>query len=88
MAISPEHSTVNSSWDNDRVTLGRSFLRDMESLWSEVLKLAAVVEDVLNQSIHALCEGRGELAEELKHQKRTMDLGGGIQIVSENAFGF
>ena len=80
--MSTEHNAVDSSWDNERVTLGRSFLRDMEGLWSEVLKLAAVVEDILNQSIHALCDGRVELAEELKHQKRTMDRWG-IQIERE-----
>jgi phosphate transport system protein len=71
--MSIEHKAVDSSWDNERVTLGRSFLRDMEGLWAEVLKLAAVVEDALNQSIHAICDGRVELAEELKHQKRAMD---------------
>lgn len=71
-----------SNWDNERVTLGRSFLRDMEGLWSEVLKLAAVVEDVLSQSIHALCGCRVELAEELKHQKRMIDRWG-IQIERE-----
>jgi phosphate transport system protein len=68
-----EYNAVNSNWDNERVTLGRSFLRDMEGLWAEVLKLAAVVEDTLNRSIHALCDGRVELAEELKHQKHAMD---------------
>jgi phosphate transport system protein len=68
-----ENNTVDSGWDNKRVTLGRSFLRDMEGLWAEVLKLAAVVEDALNQSIHALCNGQVELAEELKHQKNAMD---------------
>ncbi len=71
--MSMEHKLVDSSWDNDRVTLGRSFLRDMEGLWAEVLKLAAVVEEALKQSIHALCDGRVELAEELKHRKRAMD---------------
>ena len=64
---------MESSWDNERVTLGRSFLRDMESLWADILKLAAVVEGDLNQSIHAFCNGRAELAEELQHQKRAMD---------------
>jgi phosphate transport system protein len=68
-----EHKTVYSNWDIERVTLGRSFLRDMEGLWAEVLKLAAVVEDTLNRSIHAICDGRVELAEELKHKKRAMD---------------
>jgi phosphate transport system protein len=71
--MSIEHKAIDSSWDNERVTLGRSFLRDMEGLWAEVLKLAAVVEDALNRSIHAICDGRVELAEELKHQKRAMD---------------
>jgi phosphate transport system protein len=64
---------VDSHWDNARVTLGRSFVRDMEGLWSEVLKLAAVVEDALNQCIHALCDGRVDLAEELKRRKGTVD---------------
>ena len=68
-----EHNTLDSDWDNERVTVGRHFLRDMEGLWSEVLKLAAVVEDALNQSIHGLCDGRSELASELKGQKRAVD---------------
>jgi phosphate transport system protein len=68
-----EHNTVDSDWDNERVTVGRHFLRDMEGLWSEVLKLAAVVEDALNQSIHGLCDGRSELASELKGRKRAVD---------------
>ena len=64
---------MDSDWATTRVTLGRSFVRDMEGLWSEVLKLAGVVEDALNQSIHALCDGRGELADELKRRKGAMD---------------
>jgi phosphate transport system protein len=64
---------VDLDWDHARVTLGRSFVRDMEGLWSEVLKLAAVVEDALNQSIHALCDGRVELADELKRRKGAMN---------------
>jgi phosphate transport system protein len=71
--IPEERNAVDSDWDNERVTVGRSFLRDMEGLWSEVLKLAAVVEDTLNQSIHALCDGRVELANELKRRKREVD---------------
>jgi phosphate transport system protein len=45
----------------------------MESLWTEVLKLAAVVEETLSQSVHALCDGRVELAGEVKRQKRVVD---------------
>ena len=68
-----ELQRLDSGWDNERITVGRSFLRDMESLWSELLKLAAVVEDTLSQSIHALCDGRVELADEVKRQKRVVD---------------
>ena len=53
--------------------MGRSFIRDMEGLWTEVLKLAAVVEDALGQSIHALCDGRVELADAVKRQKRVVN---------------
>jgi phosphate transport system protein len=60
-------------WDRERPTLGRSFLRDLESLWAEVLKLAAVVEEALDRSIHALCDGRPDQAAEVKRQKRTLD---------------
>ena len=68
-----EKNTLSPNWDNERVTVGRIFLRDMEGLWSEVLKLAAVVEDSLNQSIHGLCDGRPELNKELKGRKRAVD---------------
>jgi phosphate transport system protein len=55
------------------LTVGRHFVRDLEGLWSEVLKLAAVVEDALNESIHAFCDGRVELAEHIRNQKLTVD---------------
>ncbi len=68
-----EPQPSDSDGDHGRVTVGRSFLRDIEGLWAEVLKLAAVVEDALSQSIHALCDGRVELAGEVKRQKRVVD---------------
>src|SRR4051794_34901227 len=55
-----------ADWDVGRVTLGRHFLRDMEGLWENVLKLAAVVETALHTSIQALCDGRADLAAEVK----------------------
>ncbi|MDR3623439.1 MAG: phosphate signaling complex protein PhoU [Paludisphaera borealis] len=61
------------SWDEERVTIGRHFLRDLEGLWSEVLKLAAVVEEALDQSLSALCEGRVDLADEIRRQKPAVD---------------
>lgn len=67
--MAQEPQAWDEDWDNERVTVGRSFIRDMEGLWSELLKLAAVVEDALSQSIHALCDGRLELADAVKRQK-------------------
>ncbi len=64
---------LESHWAGERVTLGRHFLRDLEGLWAGVLKLAAVVEDALNRSVRALCDGRADLAEEVKGEERTVD---------------
>jgi len=77
-----EHGAVDSDWDVERVTVGRNFVRDMEGLWSQVLRLAAVVEEGLDQSVRALCDGRVDLAEELKRQKRRVD-GWEVQIERE-----
>ncbi len=52
----------DADWQAERVTLGRHFLRDMEELWRQLLKLAAVVESALNTSVRALCDGRADLA--------------------------
>jgi phosphate transport system protein len=62
-----------ADWDEERVTLGRHFVRDLEGLWGGVLKLAAVVEDSLNRSVRALCDGRADLAEEVKGEERAVD---------------
>ena len=64
---------LGSDWDCERVTLGRHFVRDLERLWGGVLKLAAVVEDALNQSIRALCDGRTDLAAEVRDEERIVD---------------
>ncbi len=73
--MSIDNSVVPAGWDwgQQRLTVGRHFVRDLEGLWSEVLKLAAVVEDSLNQSIHAFCDGRIELAEHIRDQKQTVE---------------
>jgi phosphate transport system protein len=75
MRLMEESNAATSAWDwgEQRVTVGRHFIRDMEGLWSEVLKLAAVVEEALNQSIHALCDGRVELADQIRLQKPAVD---------------
>src|SRR3954453_12991669 len=60
-------------WAGERVTMGRHFLRDLEGLWSGVLTLAAVVEDALNRSVRALCDGRADLAAEVKEERPAVD---------------
>ncbi len=62
----PSIGRLGSDWEAERVTLGRHFLRDMESLWENILKLAAVVETALRTSVDALCDGRADLADEVK----------------------
>jgi phosphate transport system protein len=54
------------AWESERVTLGRHFLRDLERLWAEILKLAAVVETALTASVCALCDGRVDLAAKVR----------------------
>jgi phosphate transport system protein len=64
---------LGADWDSDRVTLGRHFVRDLEGLWAGVLRLAAVVEDALNQSVRALCDGRADLADSVRVEERDVD---------------
>jgi phosphate transport system protein len=72
--MSTENGTApGSDWDVERVSLGRHFLRDLEALWAGVLKLAAVVEETLNRSVRALCDGRADLADEVKGEELTVD---------------
>lgn len=66
-------ATPGSDWDAERVSLGRHFIRDLESLWGGVLKLAGVVEDALTQSVRALCDGRADLASEVQGEERAVD---------------
>jgi phosphate transport system protein len=71
-----------SVWNSDRVTLGRNFLRDIEGLWAEALKMAAVVEAALNNSVRALCDGRADLAEEVLGEEAQVN-GWEVQIERE-----
>jgi phosphate transport system protein len=68
----PGSATSAWSWDEDRISIGRHFIRDLEGLWLEVLKLAAVVEEALAQSMSALREGRVDLAAEVRGRKPTV----------------
>jgi len=64
---------AGADWDQERVTLGRHFIRDMEGLWGEVLKMAGVVETALSTSVRALCEGRADLATEVRTGETTIN---------------
>src|SRR5262245_58848923 len=56
---------AGADWDAERMTLGRHFLRDMERLWGEILRMAAVVEVALNTAVRAICDVRADLAAEV-----------------------
>jgi phosphate transport system protein len=53
--------------------VSRHALKAMEDLWAEVLKLAATVLGALTTSIQALCEGRADLAVEVKIEEKAID---------------
>src|SRR5262245_12860290 len=60
-------------WAEERATLGRHFLRDMEGLWAQVLRMAGVVEVALTTSVRALCDGRPDLAAEVLGEERQVN---------------
>jgi phosphate transport system protein len=68
-----ERQAGDVDWENERATMSRYFIRDMEGLWSELLKYAAVVEETLDRCIQALRDGRVDQAQEVKRQKRLVD---------------
>jgi phosphate transport system protein len=66
-------ATSGSDWDADRISLGRHFLRDLEGLWGRALKLAGVVEEAFTHCVRALCDGRTDLASQVKGEERAVD---------------
>ena len=63
----------SAGWDKEPVPLGRHFLRDMEHLWEQILKLSAVVETALTHSIKALCDGRSDLVCEVRDEEQAIN---------------
>lgn len=59
--------------DEERGYLNRHLVRDLEVLWDEVLKLAAVVEASLQTSVQALCAGRPALADAVRAEEPAID---------------
>ncbi len=51
----------------------RHILRAQEDLWIDALRMAGVVESALTLSVTALCNGRPELAAEVKVREREID---------------
>lgn len=60
-------------WYADRMGVCKHFLRDMEELWTSLMRLAAIVEDSLNNSVHALCDSRADLAAAVKGEERSVN---------------
>jgi phosphate transport system protein len=56
-----------------RVAGGRHAIRDQEVLWDDVIKLASMVAAAVATSIHALCDGRIDLAAEVVGQESKID---------------
>jgi phosphate transport system protein len=54
-------------------TVDRHTLRVQEDLWAESLRMASIVEAAFALSIRALCDGRPELADEVKEHEKDID---------------
>jgi phosphate transport system protein len=66
----PTSESGPGGWDaSERLALGRHFVRDMEHLWEQILKLSAVVETSLTNAIRALVDVEPELAAEVRHEE-------------------
>jgi phosphate transport system protein len=63
----------DTGWTTERAALGRNFLRDMEHLWEQILKLSAVVEAALTNAIRALCDGRPDLVAEVRGEEQAIN---------------
>jgi phosphate transport system protein len=62
------------TWNpSERSTLGRHFVRDMDHLWEQILKLSAVVETALTNAIRAFCDARPDLVAEVRDEENLVD---------------
>lgn len=53
------------------MTVNQHFFRDLDALWTELLKLAATVESNLHTAVRALAEHRLDLAESVRQETRS-----------------
>lgn len=56
-----------------QATVGQHFLRDLERLWTDLLRVAAVVEHALSHSVDILVDRRSELANDVIADERLID---------------
>jgi phosphate transport system protein len=63
----------SAAWDVERATLGRHFVRDMDHLWEQILKLSAIVETALTNAITALCDRRPDLVGEVHGEEQAIN---------------
>jgi phosphate transport system protein len=61
------------AWGAERPCVNRQFVREMETLWVELMRLAAIVESSLRSSVQALCMGRDSLIDEVNRDERLID---------------
>jgi phosphate transport system protein len=54
-------------------TVVRHALKDLDNLWSEVLKLSTTVSAALTSSVQALRDNRADLAREVKIEEKSID---------------
>ncbi|MFM7129124.1 MAG: phosphate signaling complex PhoU family protein [bacterium] len=75
MSLQPE--TTFELTDNlesvRRSTVNQPFFRDMEKLWTDLLRVAAIVEDSLNQSIDVLVRNKSDLANDIINNEKMID---------------
>jgi len=75
MSLQPE-TTFELSGNLETVrrsTVNQPFFREMEKLWTDLLRVAAIVEDSLNQSIDVLIRQRSELANDVINSEKMID---------------
>lgn len=54
-------------------TVGQLFLRDLERLWTELLRMSAVVENALRHSVDVMVNQRTDLAKDVIDDERLVD---------------
>ena len=58
---------------NKKGTVNQLFMRDLERLWTDVLRVAAIVEDSLSQSFEILIRQRSELTNDVINNEKIID---------------